>query len=404
MTDEVAALVLRDNYFQTQAISLAVRAAPQLLEQQARFMRFLEKAGRLNRALEFLPSDDEIAERKRRGIGLTAPENAVLLAYSKMWLFDELLASDLPEDPWVATALERYFPALLRSRYASYIARHPLKREIVATYVLNSMVNRVGSSFVHRLAENTGATPAQVVRAYLLARESFGVVAVWRAIEALDNRVADAVQAEMLFEIARLTERATTWFLRSRRLTDPMDRTIARMAQAAAAFAAFIAAEPATPRVNAQLRDRWVAAGVPAELAAQVASSEAQFGALDVAEIAEHAHRSVDEVAGVFFALGDRLGLDRLRAQIAALPADGYWQARAKAALGDDLADLQREFAAQAIAWQGTGGSADAVAAWEGANAHALARARRLIDELAEARTMDLATASVALRELRNLA
>ncbi|MCX8114942.1 MAG: NAD-glutamate dehydrogenase, partial [Burkholderiaceae bacterium] len=293
---------------------------------------------------------------------------------------------------------------LLRSRYASYIARHPLKREIVATYVLNSMVNRVGSSFVHRLAENTGATPAQVVRAYLLARESFGVVAVWRAIEALDNRVADAVQAEMLFEIARLTERATTWFLRSRRLTDPMDRTIARMAQAAAAFAAFIAAEPATPRVNAQLRDRWVAAGVPAELAAQVASSEAQFGALDVAEIAEHAHRSVDEVAGVFFALGDRLGLDRLRAQIAALPADGYWQARAKAALGDDLADLQREFAAQAIAWQGTGGSADAVAAWEGANAHALARARRLIDELAEARTMDLATASVALRELRNLA
>jgi len=404
MTDEVAALVLRDNYFQTQAISLAVRKAPQLLEQQARFMRFLEKAGRLNRALEFLPSDEEIAERKRRGIGLTAPENAVLLAYSKMWLFDELTASDLPEDPWVATALERYFPALLRSRYATYIPRHPLKREIVATYVLNSMVNRVGASFVHRLSENTGAAPAQVVRAYLLARESFGLVETWRAIEALDNRVADAVQAEMLFEIARLTERATTWFLRSRRLTDPMDRTIARMAQAAAAFAAFIEAEPGTPRIDAQLRDRWVAAGVPAALAAQVASCEAQFGALDVAEISEQSRRSVDEVAAAFFALGDRLGLDRLRAQIAALPADGYWQARAKAALGDDLADLQREFAAQALKLQGGGDSAGAVAAWEQANAHALARAHRLIDELAQAHTMDLATASVALRELRNLA
>jgi glutamate dehydrogenase len=183
-----------------------------------------------------------------------------------------------------------------------------------------------------------------------------------------------------------------------------MDRTIARMAQAAAALAAFIAAEPGTPRVNAQLRDRWVAAGVPAELAAQVASCEAHFGALDVAEIADQARRSLDEVAAAYFALGDRLGLDRLRAQIAALPADGYWQARAKAALGDDLADLQREFAAQAAKLHASGDVAAMVAAWEQTNAHALARARRLVEELAEARTMDLATASVALRELRNLA
>jgi glutamate dehydrogenase len=404
MTDEVAALVLRDNYFQTQAISLAVRAAPQLLEQQARFMRFLEKAGRLNRALEFLPSDEEIAERRRRGIGLTAPENAVLLAYSKMWLFDELLASSLPEDPWVATALARYFPERLRSRYAAYIDRHPLKREIVATHVLNSMVNRVGSTFVHRLAENTGATCAQVVRAYLLARETFGMVATWRAIEALDNRVPDAVQAEMLFAIAQLAERATTWFLRSRRSADPMERTIARMAQVATAFAAFIANEPGTPRIDKGLRDRWTAAGVPPDLAAQVACSDALFGALDVAEIAEQAQRSVDTVAAAFFALGDRLGLERLHAQIAALPADGYWQARAKAALTDDLADLQREFAGQALRLAGGDDAAAAVAAWEQANAHALERARRLIAELAEARTMDLSTASVALRELRNLA
>ena len=404
MTDEVAALVLRDNYFQTQALSLSKRLARPMLDQQARFMRFLEKAGRLNRAIEFLPSDEQIAERTEQGTGLTTPESAVVLAYSKLWLFDELLASDLPEDPWVATALARYFTTLLRERYGAYMERHPLKREIVATYVLNSMVNRVGATFVHRLAEYTGAQPAQVVRAYLLARESFGHVATWQTIEALDNKVADDIQAEMLVELARLIERATTWFLRSRRLTDPVAETIERMRPAADALLAVIAAEPGTPRQRHSARDRWAGAGVPAELAARVSSAEAQFATLDVAEIAEQSRHSLQEVAAVFFALGDALGLDRLRAQIGQLPAEDYWQVRAKNALGDDLADLQREFAAQAMRMYSVGDVGAAVAAWEQANVHALERARRLIDELAQVRTMDLATASVALRELRNLA
>jgi len=404
MTDEVAELVLRDNYGQTQALSLSRRLARPLLEQQARFMRFLEKNGRLNRALEFLPDDATIAERREQGIGLTTPESAVLLAYAKLWLFDELVASDLPEDPFVATALRRYFPARLREPYGAYMDRHPLKREIVATYVLNSMVNRVGATFVHRLSENTGAAPAQVVRAYLLARESFANGQARREIEALDNRVPDDVQAEMLIELARLTERATAWFLRSRRLTDPMADTIARFRPAAEAMLAFIAAEPGQPRQRHQQHERWLDAGVPPPVAARAASAEAQFAALDVAEIAEQSGRSLDEVAGVYFALGDALGLDRLRAQIVQLPTEGYWQARAKSALGDDLADLQRAFAARAVQMQGDGDARAAVAAWQQANAHALARARRLIDELSQVRTMDLATASVALRELRNLA
>ena len=404
MTDEVGTLVLRDNYYQTQALSLSKRLARPLLEQQARFIRFLEKAGRLNRALEFLPDEATLAERREQAIGLTAPESAVLLAYTKLWLFDELVASDLPEDPYVADALRRYFPALLRERYSAYMPRHPLKREIVATYVLNSMVNRVGSTFVHRLSENTGATPAQVVRAYLLARESFANGEARQAIEALDNQVPDEVQAEMLIELARLTERATAWFLRSRRLTDPMAETIARLRPAAERLLAFLAAEPGTPRQRHQQHERWIDCGVPAGIAGRVAAAEAQFAALDVAEIAEQSQRSLDEVAGVYFALGDSLGLDRLRAQIVQLHPEGHWEARAKAALGDDLADLQREFAGQAVRLHAGGDVKAAVAAWEQANAHGLLRARRLIEELAQVRTMDLATASVALRELRNLA
>ena len=161
MTDDVAALVLRDNYFQTQVLSVTGRIAPALLDAQARFMQFLEKADRLNRAIEFLPPDDEIAKRRAAGRGLASPEAAVLLAYSKIWLYDELLASPLPDDPWVATALLRYFPGKLQQKYAAAMARHPLKREIIATHVVNSMLNRVGSTFVHRLERNDGRQGAR---------------------------------------------------------------------------------------------------------------------------------------------------------------------------------------------------------------------------------------------------
>src|ERR1700681_2697816 len=197
MTDDVAALVRRDTYSQTQALSVTGRIAPQLLDAQQRFIEYLEKGDRLNRALEFLPSDEEIAERRSKGIALPSPERAVMLAYSRIWLYDELLASTLPDDPWVETALARYFPRPLRERYAAYMARHPLKREIIATHVTNSMINRVGSTFVHRLLETTGGKPHEVVRAYLLNREIFGFVTLWQQIEALNSKVAHGVQSAL---------------------------------------------------------------------------------------------------------------------------------------------------------------------------------------------------------------
>jgi glutamate dehydrogenase len=400
MTDEVGQLVLRDNYFQTQALSVAGRMGVKLLDQQQRFIRFLEKEGRLNRALEFLPSDDEIAERRSKGHALSGPEQSVLLAYSKMWLNDQLLASDLPEDPWVVTALERYFPAALRKRFGGYIARHPLKREIVATHVLNSMVNRVGATFVHRLMETTGATPAQIVRAYLLTREVFALVPTWKEIEALDNVIADEVQSQMLIELARHIVRATTWFLRSRRLAEPMAETIARFAPAAAALLGFIKAAPVGVPWRLPITDHLQvleANRVPAELALKVAAAGTLFAALDIADVGELEKKPLEDVATAYFAIGDLLGLARLRLQVTALPSDGYWQAMAKGALGDDLAGLQRELTADAL-------HAGGLAAWEAAQRPAIERARRMLTELADSKSADLAMLSVALRELRNLA
>ncbi|HSI53714.1 MAG TPA: NAD-glutamate dehydrogenase domain-containing protein, partial [Ramlibacter sp.] len=399
MTDDVAALVLRDNYFQTQALSIGRRLAPGTIDEQGRFMRFLEKNGRLNRAIEYLPTDEELAERKARGLGLTTPEQAVLLAYSKMWISDELVDSDLPEDAWVATALERYFPSAIKRDFPAFIPRHPLRREIIATHVLNSMINRVGPTFVHQMAEQTGATPALVVRAYLLTREVFASVQLWQRIEALDNKVADSVQAELVTEWRRLIARATAWFLRSRRLEEPMERAAQRLLPAVAFLRTRLEPETAgSPRVAA-----WVAAGVPQDLAQQVGAADRLFSALDVAEVAESGKTPLDATSEVHFGIGDRLGLEKLRQQIDLLAADSHWQGAAKVALADDLADLQHSIALDAVT-RSAGTPAERLAAWEARNPLTFARARRLVAELAETTAPDLAMLSVALRELRNLA
>ncbi len=400
MTDDVAQLVLRDNYFQGQSLSVSGRMGTRLLDHQQRFIRFLEKQGRLNRTIEFLPSEDEFADRRSKGIALTSPERAVLLAYSKMYLFDELLASDLPEDPWVGTALARYFPSALKEKFGRAIGRHPLKREIVSTHVLNSMVNRVGSTFVHRLMETTGATPPQIVRAYLLTREVFGLVPIWQSIEALDNIVPDELQSQMLIELGRRTVRSTTWFLRSKRLAEPMAETIARFAPAAGALVEFIAAAPAAAAWRAQIAQReqtLTANGVPAPLALAVAVSDISFAALDIAEVAESSSRPLAAVADAYFSIGGLLGLGRVRAQVSALPSDGYWQGMAKNSLGDDLAALQRELTADALQAGGQN-------VWEIAQRPAIERAQRILSELADTKAADLAMLSVALRELRHLA
>ena len=407
MTDDVAALVLRDNVFQTQVLSVTGRIAPQLLDAQTRFMQYLEKAGRLNRPIEFLPADEEIAERRAQGQGLTSPERAVVLAYSKIWLYDELLASPLPDDPWVATALARYFPTLLRDRFAAYMARHPLKREIIATHVTNSTINRVGSTFVHRLVETTGARPFEIVRAYLMSREIFGMVPLWLSIEALDNQVDDEVQSSMLIDTSRQLERGTMWFLRSRRLAEDMAATIEHFKPNVDALSARLpqlldADERA--RVDAAMA-HYVGKGVPHELAERVVTFGTLYATLDIAEIAGSARWPVELVAAIYFDLANRLGMPWLRDRIAALPGDQHWQALAKGAMQDDLSGLQRSITGSVLAGGGQAESPTAlVEAWQASNGRTLERAAQLLGELRAVAAPDAAMLAVALRELRALA
>jgi glutamate dehydrogenase len=243
-----------------------------------------------------------------------------------------------------------------------------------------------------------GATPAQVARAYLLARDTFGFVPLWHRIEALDNQVADALQSEMIIEGTRLLTRAVAWFARSSRLGEPMDATIARMAPAVKALRQRLAADVQTsPRAAA-----WQQGGVPAALAVDVALLGPLYAALDVAEVAESTQSTLDDVANIHAGVGRLLGLTKVRALIDQLPSDSYWQSLAKAALGDDLAGLQRAICLNAVRQDGTD-AAVRLSTWEARNAAALERAHRMLADFG-GKSADLAMLSVALRELRNLA
>ncbi|MDQ5848589.1 MAG: NAD-glutamate dehydrogenase, partial [Pseudomonadota bacterium] len=390
MTDEVAALVLRDNYFQTQSLSISGALAPSLLDAQERFIKHLEKAGRLNRTLEYLPNDEEFAERRAAKIGLTNPERAVLLAYSKIALYDDMLASDVPDDPFISTALERYFPEPLRARFKAQILAHPLRREIIATHVTNSMINRVGSTFVHRMHEETGAAAPDVVRAYLIVREVFGMVQLWRAIEALDYKVPDRVQAAMIIDAGRLIVRATLWFLRNRAHLAELSRSIEHFKAGADRVAALFprllpASEQSAFEASAKRLEKD---GVPRELAARVASLDALFNALDIVAVTDQLKRDVEQVARTHFTLAGELDFPWLRSRIGMLPADNHWESLAKAALRDDLAGMLRSLTADTLR---TGASPS------------YERFRQVLSDLRTAESPDLAMLSVAMRELRNL-
>jgi glutamate dehydrogenase len=406
MTDEVERLVLRDNYEQTRAISNASVLAHAMVDVHVRYIAALEHAGSLNRELEFLPSDETLAERRSEGIGLTAPEFAILLSYTKITLYRQLLASDLPEDPYLSNELERYFPTPLRERFREQMRAHRLRREITATSVVNDLVNKGGPSFAFRLGEETGAAPADIARAYTTACEVFDMRSLWAEIEALDNRVEAQTQTRMLLDWRRLVERATRWFLRSRRPPLDISATVSYFSEGTSELTRRLSEflldgdREAMDRATEQL----VEANVPPEVARRVAILGAMFSELDIVDIATATDEALEEVAATYFTLGDRLRLHWLRGHVEALPRENRWQALARAALRDDLYGQQTELTAEIL--RNTAPELPAherIDAWVEANRAQVERALQVLTDISASGTFGLATLSVALREIRNL-
>ncbi|WP_435587185.1 NAD-glutamate dehydrogenase [Micromonospora aurantiaca (nom. illeg.)] len=403
MTDEVAELVLRDNYDQARALNNAQAQAASLLPVHRRMINELERSGALNRALEALPSDEELAVRTESG--LTAPEFAVLLAYVKIVLEREIVGEGLADEEWTTEVLVNYFPTPLRQRFAERMGRHRLRRDIVTTVLVNEAINRGGISFVFRVVEETAASAADVLRAYVVVREVFGLRDLWDAVEALDNKVSPELQTAVYLDTRRLLDRAVRWLVTNRRSPIDVPAEIARLRDGVA-------------RLLPDLENRFwgtereaiaahieslVERGLPRDLAEQATRLMYSFGLLDIVETAQATGRDVSEVASVYFVLSDRFRVDALLSKISLLPREDRWQTLARMALRYDLYAALAALTAEVL------GSTpedvppvERVQEWEQANATSIHRAHRAMGEFDESRA-DLSALSVLLRQIRTL-
>ncbi|MEV4183071.1 NAD-glutamate dehydrogenase [Streptosporangium canum] len=406
MTDEVAGLVLRDNYDQNVVLAAARAQATEMLHIHSRQLRKLERAGLVNRELEYLPSDKTLAERRQAGLGLTAPEFSVLLAYTKLVVDAEILGSDLPDDPYLASWLVSYFPTALRERFRDYMDAHPLRREIITTGVVNDLVNSSGTTFMFRLGEESGASTPDIARAYLVTREVFDLPSFWGQIEELDNKVDTSTQIAMELEARKLAERGTRWLLGNRRAPLDLASTVNFFAKGMNGLLAHLPKLLTGSDLASfeERRDSFAARGVPPELAERVAAMVPAYSTFDLVEAAVHTGRPVNEVAEVYFDLADRLQLSGLRERVIALPRDNRWNSMARAALRDDLYAAHATLTRDVLAHSESGLSPEErLARWTEANSAAMARARQTLSEIWESDNFDLATLSVALRAIRTL-
>ncbi len=404
MTDEVAALVLNDNYRQNQALSLMQRMSLARLGSKQHFIRTLESQGLLDRQIEYLPSDAEIADRKSRGIGLTRPELAVLLSYSKLVAYQQLLDSDVPEDPYLSKELVRYFPEPLQQKYAKAMDQHRLKREIIATAVTNSTINRMGATFLLRMQEDSGRSPGEVAKAFTITRETLDARNLWAEIDALDGKVHESAQIDALQVIWNLQRSFTRWLLSRPGAIPDITTAVARYHDGFADIRAGADILPPSmrPDYEASIRE-WKRKGMPAGLGGQLAALPYLEACCDIIELARERKLKPVEVAKAYFRLAEALNLPWLQAQIDALKVEGRWHAVARGVLRDELATQARTLTGQVLSLPGA--SADArVERWLRRDDASLRFTMAMLSELAAQKSMDYPTASVAVQRLSQLA
>ncbi len=407
MTDEVGRLVLKDNEDQNDLMGTSRANAASLLPVHARMIKDFVKDRRLNRELEALPSEKEIRRRTEAGIGLTSPELATLMAHVKLALKSELLTTDLPDQEVFASRLPSYFPSNLRERFSSDIRSHQLRREIVTTMLVNGLVDTAGITYAYRVAEDVGVGPIDAVRSYVAANAIFRVGEVWRQIRAAgDNGVSVAVTDRMTLDLRRLIDRAGRWLLNYRPQPLAVGAEINRFAEKVRVL---------TPRMSEWLRGadkaivekedgEFSSQGVPADVAYMVATGLYQYSLLDVIDIADIVDRDPAEVADCYFALMDHLGSDALLTAVSRLARDDRWHSLARLAIRDDIYGSLRALCFDVLAvGEPDENGEEKIAEWEMTNRSRVARARRTLTEIYEDEVQDLATLSVAARQIRSM-
>jgi glutamate dehydrogenase len=404
MTDAVADLVLHNNARQTQAISLALHRSDQQYAEYQRFMCWLEETGRLDRELEFLPSDDQLLERQNRQQPIwTRPELAVLVCYSKAMLKEALLEADLLSEPWLASSVNRAFPAELVSRYSSEIEQHQLRQEIAATQLANDLVDRMGFSFFFRQMESTGASAGEVVRAYSIVLNVLDIEALWQRIET-DLQLDARVQLDLLHRLMRLVRRTTRWFLRNRRLSLNCTHSIAQFAGPMQIMAEQMPElhEAEWMKLWNTERDELMALGVDQSLASRLAAADSLFLTLGIVDISLKQQQPIEQTGQLYFSLGEYLSLDWFMAQIVDLQPQNRWQDLARESYVDDLESQRRSLTACLLNRPEEDISLR-LQAWQQQQRPLINRWQAMVADLRRGTAADFAMISVALRELLDL-
>ncbi|MBV2129815.1 NAD-glutamate dehydrogenase [Arsukibacterium indicum] len=403
MTDDVAALVLKECYRQTQSITLSSLLGAEQIKEYTRFIHTLEKDGKLNRELEFLPTDDELAERMVKGIGLTRPELAILTAYGKMVLKERLVLPEIYENAYFKRQLFTAFPELLQKQYAKEMENHPLKAEIIATKLANMLVNEMGPNFAQRMLEETGANIGEVAMCYAIARDLFDLSSVWKQLEQLDNKISASLQNRLLFQLRRTMRRATRWFIRHRNKTMDIQQTVDFFKPAYQAISRDLAGYLAEAEL-AQLRDNeqgLIEKGIPNDIARYLTQLSTVFSVMDIAQVSDNQGTSLAMVAEIYFKLGDRLDLHWFLEQITQQPVANHWQALARASYREELDWQQRSLTAVVVKSCGKACAADEVIeSWLTQHQILVERWRLMLAEFKTTKSHEFAKFSVAMREL----
>ena len=403
MTDEVSEIVLLDCYRQTHSLSITEMRGVSQLKEQTRFIHELERADKLDRALEFIPSDDEIAERLSQGKGLTRPELSVLLAYAKMVMKEDLVCPEITDNPYHDRLLIEAFPKQLQEKYAAQMQDHPLRAEIIATKLANNMCNDMGFNFVNRMQEETGSTVSEIANCYAMASAVFELGDTWEKIEALDNKMSTSVQTEMLFQLRRTVRRATRWFLRHRDKSYTIEQAIEFYGPTFKEMAKNLSKFMVKDEVEQLLRleKDLVNAGVPKAVATRISHLSSLFSAMDIAEIANADGRSVSLIAELYFKLGARLDIHWFLDQITKQPVSNHWQALARASYREELDWQQRSLTSVILKSDPKGKDTDTMLdSWIEVSAQPLERWTHILSEFRVGQTHEFAKFSVALREL----
>ncbi len=403
MTDEIAELVLENNYQQSQTLSVMNSTNYERLGENVYMIRALEVRGHVNRELESLPTEEEIGERRKNERGLTRPELAVILSYAKIDCFNSIIETDAPEDPYFEQELATYFPSNLRRRFKKAILTHRLRREIVTMRVSSDMINRMGASFVIRAEEDTGSTTAQVARAYAIASEIFGVRELFEIIEARDNRAPASVQYDLLFQISRRLRRAIYWLLRKQADLDPIDAAIARFGSGFSEARRGLLSLDQSSEGRLEDSTQLQRLGVPDRIAEPLAALAAATQLLDIIEIASDCEVSKAQVATIYFKLGQELRLDWIRTKIETLQVDGRWPATARATLREHLSQQQNNMVRAILRRRGDKSPRAALASWITKSQDDIERALKILKDMESSGVLDFATLSVALREIDRL-